>query len=230
MRSDARYRQVLAVHQVLDRPELKPTEGPGELRLGVPALPRLYEYWVFLQVLVTLQEKLGPPDPPGFDVLSINLTNGRRRLEMSPGTTVTFGGNLHAAFEPSITTKADGWKGIEYVPHPDQKRQQFRATPDVVVFQERSGEPCLLVLDAKYVSRHMVEYDAARIHAKYARMRWEGRPVVRDVLAVHPHAGLDARWAGYGHFAIRPEGRPRLPDSLFDWITGIDDHDRRSTT
>lgn len=211
MRSDPRYRQVLSLHQMLNRPELAATEGPGELRLGVPALTRLYEYWVFLQVLVAAADRYGPPTPPGYNQLSIQLPGRRRKLVVPRGATVTFPGPIHVAFEPKITTHGRSWMDLEYVPHPDPERQQFAATPDVAIFRP-DDIPWLTIIDAKYVGRAWVEMEAARIHEKYARMRWRGVPVVRNVVVAHPHDGLSAQWAGYGHISMRP-GLPaaRLP-------------------
>jgi hypothetical protein len=210
MRSDRRYREVLAVHQILNRPELAATEGPGDLRLGIPALSRLYEYWVFLRVLVAASERYGPPRAPGFEALAVRLPGRRRRLELRRGTTVTFPGPVHVAFEPDIGVGAGSWMGLEYVPHPDPARRQLWATPDVVVFQPGS-EPWLLAIDAKYVGRPFVEAEAAKVHDKYARMRWHGRPVVRNVLVVHPHDDLRSQWAGYGHAPLSPGGPADIP-------------------
>lgn len=206
MRSDQRYRQVLAVHQILNRPELAATEGPGELRLGIPALARLYEYWVFLQVLLAAHEVYGPPMDSGFEALAVRLPGRRRRLEVPRGTTITFPGPVHVAFEPAINTRGDGWMGLEYVPHPDIRRQQLVATPDVMLFCP-GDVPWAIVIDAKYVGRSFVESEAAKVHEKYARMRWNGSPVVRNVLVGHPHAGLSRQWAGYGHTTMAP-GEP----------------------
>lgn len=203
MRSDRRYREVLAVHQILSRPELAATEGPGDLRLGIPALSRLYEYWVFLQVLVAATKRYGAPLHPGFEALAVRLPGCRRRLELGRGTTVTFPGPVLVAFEPDINTRGDGWMGLEYVPHPDPNRQQFVATPDVVVFRP-GGVPWLTVIDAKYVGRSFVEAEAAKLHGKYARMRWNGKSVVRNVVAAHPHEGFTSQWAGYGHIFMTP--------------------------
>ena len=57
---DPRYRRVDQVLRILDRPEAHATEGPGEARLGVKGMSRLYEYWVFLQVLVACRHRYGP--------------------------------------------------------------------------------------------------------------------------------------------------------------------------
>jgi hypothetical protein len=216
MRSDPRYRQVLAVHQILNRPELEATEGPGELRLGVPALTRLYEYWVFLQVLVAATQRYGPPEGDGFAPLATPVRGNRKRLEIERGTTVTFPGPVHIAFEPDINTRGDGWMDIEYVPHPHPSRQQLGATPDVAILDLSAGErsPAMLIIDAKYVGRAFVEHDAARMHDKYARMRLDGIPLVRNVLVAHPHPNLTRQWAGYGHFPLipgDPSNRIRLP-------------------
>lgn len=204
MHSDRRYRQVLAVHQLLNRPELEATEGPGELRLGVPALSRLYEYWTFLQVLIAASKRYGPPEREGFGRLAVPVRGNRHRLEIPRGTTVTFPGPVHIAFEPNINTRSDGWMGLEYVPHPDPARQQLAATPDIAVLHLGGRDPVLTLLDAKYVGRAFVEYEAARLHDKYARIRLDGTPVVDSVVALHPHIGLERQWAGYGHIALAP--------------------------
>lgn len=204
MRNDPRYRQVLDVARLLDRPELGATEGPGELRLGVSALTRLYEYWVFLKVLEAAQRTYGPPLGRGYASLAVRTSRGAR-LEIAAGTTVEFPGQVHVAFEPRITQTGSGWMGLEYVgPVPlVGAPSQTMATPDVVVF--RAGDrPSAVVFDAKYVGRHFVEQDAAQIHRKYARIRCSGRPIVRAVIALHPHVGYSNIWSGYGHIGLAP--------------------------
>ena len=66
---DARYRRVDRALRVLDRPEAYATEGPGEARLGVKGMIRLYEFWVFLQVLDACRQRYGAPLEPGFSIL-----------------------------------------------------------------------------------------------------------------------------------------------------------------
>ena len=61
-----------------------------------------------------------------------------------------------------------------------------------------------MVFDAKYVGRHWVEREAAKIHSRYSRIRWQGKPVVRQVLAAHTHHGIDFVWAGYGSVPMVP--------------------------
>jgi hypothetical protein len=209
MRCDSRYRRVLDVGRILDDPLLAPTEGPGELRLGVRGLVRLYEYWVFLQILLVCSALYGPPLGEGFSALGRRIRGGGYRLELPAGATVTFPGPVHVAFEPVITARGDGWMGIEYVPHPEPAHVQALATPDVVVFAP-GRQPWVTVVDAKYVGRAWVERSAVALHTKYARMRVGGRPAVRYVVAAHPHGGFTNMWAGYGHLGFVP-GQPVPP-------------------
>ncbi|MDE0065889.1 MAG: hypothetical protein OXN44_03345 [Acidimicrobiaceae bacterium] len=203
---DQRYRQIAKVLRLLNRPEAHATEGPGEARLGVKGMIRLYEYWVFLQVLVACRKKYGPPIEAGFDVLGTRTASGTTRLEIPQGATVRFAGGVHVGFEPTISSSGRDWCGLENVPHPDNKLAQQMITPDVVML--RLGPlPSAVVFDAKYVGRHWVETEAARIHTRYSRIRLQGRPVVRHVLAVHPHEGIDYLWAGYGSVPMIP-GEP----------------------
>lgn len=204
--NDPRYRQVDKVLRMLDRPEACATEGPGEARLGVQAMPRLYEYWVFLQVLEACRARYGPPLDPGYNILGSQSRSGAVRLKLLPGATVSFPGDVHAAFEPRIEASGRGWQGLENVPHPDRSLAQNLITPDVVVLR-RGSEPSAVVFDAKYVGRHWVDFEAAKIHARYSRIRLQGEPVVRRVLAAHPHPGKDAVWAGYGSVPMIP-GEP----------------------
>lgn len=202
-RHDSRYRRIDSVLRILDRPEAHATEGPGEARMGVEGIIRLYEYWVFLQVLIACSEKYGPPQEPGFSVLSEMTQVGTTKLTIPNSATVTFNSDVHVGFEPEIFSSGLGWQGLENVPHPDNRKSQNRITPDVVVF--RSGEePSAVVFDAKYVGRPFVEFAAAKIHAAYSRMRLRGVPVVRNVFAVHPHIGIDFHWAGYGSIPLVP--------------------------
>ncbi len=203
---DPRYRRVDKVLRVLDRPEAYATEGPGEARLGVEGMIRLYEFWVFLQVLDACRRHYGPPVEPGFAVLGCRTRAGVTRLEIPAGATVSFASGVHVAFEPRITSSGRGWQGLENVPHPNPDMAQDLITPDVVVLRLGS-DPAAVVLDAKYVGRHWVELEAAKLHSRYSRIRWQGKPVVRQVLAAHPHQGIDYVWAGYGSVPMIP-GKP----------------------
>ena len=117
-----------------------------------------------------------------------------------------FKGGVHVAFEPRITSSGSGWQGLENVSHPNPEMAQILITPDVVVLRLESA-PAAAVFDAKYVGRHWVELEAAKIHSRYSRIRWQGESVVRHVLAAHPHNGIDYVWAGYGSVPMIP-GKP----------------------
>ena len=210
---DPRYRQVDKVLRLLDRPEAHATEGPGEARLGVKGMIRLYEYWVFLQVLDACRRQYGAPDEPGFAVLGRMTRAGITRLEIPSGATVRFAGGVCVAFEPQITSSGRGWQGLENVVHPDPGMAQRLITPDVVVLR-LGAAPAAVVFDAKYVGRHWVEFQAAKIHSRYSRIRWKGKPVVRHVLAAHPHDGIDNVWAGYGSVPMIPGKRADLSELL----------------
>ena len=210
---DPRYRRVDSVLRVLDRPEAYATEGPGEARLGVKGMSRLYEYWVFLQVLDACRQQYGPPIEPGFAVLGRRTRAGTTRLEIPPGATVRFEGEVLVAFEPRITSSGQGWQGLENVPHPNPEMAQNMITPDVVVLR-LGATPAAVVFDAKYVGRHWVEREAVKIHSRYSRIRWHGKPVVRHVLAAHPHHGIDFVWAGYGSVPMAPGEASDLSELL----------------
>ncbi|MCY4294099.1 MAG: hypothetical protein OXC58_04590 [Acidimicrobiaceae bacterium] len=210
---DARYRRIDQVLKMLDRPEAYATEGPGEARLGVEGMTRLYEYWVFLCVLEACRRRYGQPIDPGFEILGRATRSGVTRLEIPAGATVRFNGDVHVAFEPRITSSGSGWQQLENVPLPDHGMAQNTITPDVVVLR-RTSAPAAVVFDAKYVGRHWVERKAAEIHARYSRVRLQGEPVVRQVLAMHPHAGIDYIWAGYGSVPMIPGTTADLTELL----------------
>ncbi len=210
---DPRYRQIAELLRILDRPEAYATEGPGEARLGVKAIVRLYEYWVFLQVLEACRQRFGAPLDPGFAVLGQMTRGGITRLEIPTGTTVRFPDDVHVAFEPQITSSGRGWQGLENVPHPNRSMAQDLITPDVVVLRLGS-EPEAVIFDAKYVGRNWVEFEAAKLHTRYSRIRRRGVPVVRHVLAAHPHEGINYVWAGYGSVPMIPDRTPDLGNFL----------------
>jgi hypothetical protein len=171
---------------------------------------RLYEYWVFLQVLLACQRRYGDPLDGGFTQLAVSTDRGTKRLDLPSGTTVTFPGPVHVAFEPQIDTAGRGWMNLELVAHPDQERYQGLITPDVVVFRP-DPVPWVTVIDAKYVGRGWVERSAWDMHSKYSRIRSAGTPVVRHVMVAHPHDDLEALWAGYGYVTMRPGRTSPLP-------------------
>lgn len=213
MRSDDRYRRILAVYHDLERVERQPVLGPAEVREGARAVPRLYEYWVFLQALRLAESIYGQPSV-GYAALARPLDDGRRLLELPAGTSVDFPGGVSVVFEPVITAR-DGWGEFTLNPHPDPSRPvRFSAQPDVVILR-RGLEPVATVLDAKYIQAHFIDRSSVDMHHKYARLMWAGRAVVSDVLVVHPHDRRPVRWAGYGAVPWRP-GHPCAPVPLLD--------------
>jgi hypothetical protein len=155
--------------------------------------------------------------PVGTDLVALAVWTGstRVRIDLPAGTTVRFPSGVVVAFEPTIDTRGGAWQHLELVPPPSgHGRHQAFVTPDVVVL--RTGEhPEAVVIAAKDVGRHLVDGAAVETHAKYARMRLEGAPVVRKVICAHPHDGLAADWAGYGY---RPVWSP---DVLADLLPAV---------
>ena len=170
---------------------------------------RLYEYWVFLQVLIAARQRYGPPLDPGFAAIGRQTGNGTIRLALSEGTTLRFPGDVQIAFEPRIHASGDSWQGLENVPHPNRQIAQRLITPDVVVLR-RSRSPAAVIIDAKYVGLRWVESKAAELHSKYSRIRLQGIPIVQNVLAAHPHDGIDDLWSGYGSVPMNPGDTPDI--------------------
>ncbi len=203
VRHDPRYQRIAQVHKILAGPEAYATEGPGDVRFGVKGISRLYEYWVYLQVLLACQKKYGAPLEPGFDVLGYRTHAGTTRLELPEGSTVRFKPNILVAFEPKITADGNGWQKLENVPNPQPKIAKHTIKPDVVVLK-LDKEPQAVVFDAKYINRHWVETAALKVHAHYSRIRLAGKPIVSQVIVAHPHEGIDYLWAGYGSTPMIP--------------------------
>lgn len=195
-RCNPHLHKVLAVRRHLLHPDAALTEGPGELRLGVAAIDRLYEYWVFLQVLLATEARYGPPLGAGYRPLARKLPAERLRLELPAGTTVEFPGGVHVAFEPLITLSGRGsWFGLAATPNPLARRAQETFTPDVVVLH-RGAAGHAVVIDAKYRARHAIDHALGETHAKYGRLTHDGHGIVDSVVVAHPHEGLTLRYAG----------------------------------
>lgn len=202
VRSDDRYRRILDVHNSLKSSETDRVVGPQEVALGVRALPKLFEYWVFLRTLLEVERTLGSPES-GYDHLARPLKAGRFQLEIQPGTTVRYPGGVLVAYSPEIGATA-GWQGLRLAPHPLLDRGGPPvATPDVVVLFESSHRSAV-VIDAKYVGAHNLDREAVKVHQKYGRFTHRGVPVVRSTWVAHPHARSE-RWAGYGMLPSGPE-------------------------
>jgi hypothetical protein len=206
-RHDPRYRQIAAARRLLLGSEERVTEGPGELRLGIRGLDRLYEYWVFLKVVTALVDLLGPPDPSTLDTLAVRLPGRRVRLDLPAGTTVRYGDGTEVVFEPTISANpAHSWHGLEFSQSPIPMFQVGRLTPDVVVRQPLDRST-LWVIDAKYRGRHVIDHAMVECHAKYGRIRESGAGIVRQVTVAHPHPDLRLDFAGHAAVPFVP-GEP----------------------
>lgn len=202
IRSEDRFRRILAVHDTLAGTQTTHVLGPKEVVLGVRALPKLFEYWVFLRTLVEVERALGKPES-GYAHLARPVRAGRFMLEIQPGSTVRFRGGTLVSYSPEIG-RHSGWEGLRLAPHPLlSDGGQKTATPDVVVLhagEQRSA----IVIDAKYVGEHHLDRAAARMHEKYARITHRGTPAVRSVWVAHPHEQFN-RWPGYGSFPMKTD-------------------------
>jgi hypothetical protein len=204
--TDRRLRQVIAVTRELRRPDAAVTEGPGDLRLGIKPMDRLYEYWVFLRILESAIERFGAP-VSDLRQLAHDVGQNRKRLDLPMGTTVEFTNGVCVVFEPRISTSAThSWRGLELALHPDRARAQYDVTPDVLVFEpaQDEGPPRCWVVDAKYRARHALDAAAVDAHSKYSRLRFGGDGVVHSVLVAHPHEGYEFQFAGYGAVDFAP--------------------------
>lgn len=209
VKHDRRLQVLLRVRRELERPEAVPVEGPGELRLGIRGMDRLYEYWVFLKILLEARRRYGEPLGAGFERIATRLPGPLLRLDVPAGTSVEFPGGVVVAFEPTISTDPRrSWEGLEFQPLTGDDAQALK--PDVVIL--RREEPLAVVIDAKYRVRHRIDAAAVEVHGKYARFRLEGRGIVHSVVVAHPHEGYEFSYAGYGARAFVPGGsRPRVP-------------------
>ncbi|MEZ5309828.1 MAG: hypothetical protein R2735_04405 [Microthrixaceae bacterium] len=214
MRSDHRYSEILAVYFELLESQPEMTEGPAELREGVKALPRLYEYWVYLQVLLAARQRFGDPLGDGFASLSAPV-EGKRRLELARGTEVEFPGGVVIGFEPEISASQSGWRGLRLALL--EAGRPVKACPDVVVLRQLEDKVAAVVIDAKYTFSQRVRTAALEVHDKYAHFVFDGVPAVRHVTVAHPQENQSRLWAGYGYQSFVP-GQPVELDSLFDLL------------
>jgi len=230
-RHEPRLRRIVDLRQRLLNPLGVITEGPGELRLGIKSLDRIYEYWVFLTVLQSLRQEFGEPLGPGFEQLCVRLPGERVRLVLPEGTTVEFPGGIRAAFTPTITQNGLGsWADLELAALPAVLGRPHRgkATPDTLVLKEfADGSTTAVVIDAKYRARARVDAALWEIHEKYARIRHNGIGIVSTVIAAHPNQGLHLQWAGQRAVPFVPAEPP--PQRLWpaDWHEPTSDTDRR---
>ena len=209
LRSDRRLRRFVELRAALTNCDAPVVEGPGELRLGIRGLDRLYELWVFLATLKEAIKHYGQPQR-GLESLAHRLGSDRLRLHIVDGTEVLFPGNVRVAFNPAVSTnRLRSWAGLELSTAPNATDPPQLATPDVVVLGPRNDA---LVIDAKYRARYRVDEAAIEIHTKYSRFRRSGEGIVAAVVAAHPHQGFVMRYAGYSMLPFVPgEPLPELP-------------------
>jgi hypothetical protein len=209
MRSDRRLRRVLELRSALAETSVPVVEGPGELRLGLAGLDRLYEMWVFLAILRAAAQRYGPPST-GIEDLAHRLPGDRIRLHLADQTSVDFPGGITVVFNPSIRSNPRfSWAGLELSPSPCGSSFVGLATPDVLILGPHQDG---LVVDAKYRARHLIDEAAVEIHAKYSRIRRHGNGVISHVMAAHPHDSLSFRYAGYSMVPFAPGLEfPKIP-------------------
>jgi hypothetical protein len=207
LRSDRRLRRFVELRAALASSDAPVVEGPGELRLGIRGLDRLYELWVFLATAKEAIARFGAP-LRGLEALAHRLGSDRLRLHIADGAELVFPGGIRVVFNPAVRTNpALSWAGLELSPVPSTGSPPNLATPDVLVLGPRNDA---LVIDAKYRARFLVDAAAVEIHMKYSRFRRGGEGVVTSVVAAHPHPGLIMKYAGYSMLPFVP-GEP-LPD------------------
>jgi hypothetical protein len=201
MRADRRLRRLLELRSAISNSNAPVVEGPGELRLGLRGLDRLYEMWVFLAVLKAAAARYGAP-LTGIETLARRLPGHRLRLHLADGTEVVFPGGVRVVFNPAVRSDPRmSWKGLELAAHPMDPSPANLATPDVMVLGPGRDA---VVIDAKYRARHLVDRAAAEIHHKYSRIRRHGDGVVQHVAAFHPHDTYAFRYSGYSMLPCAP--------------------------
>ena len=201
LRADRRLRRILELRSALSNSDAPIVEGPGELRLGLRGLDRLYEMWVFLATLREATARYGAP-LTGIDGLARRLHGDRLRLYLADGTEVVFPGGIRVAFNPPVRNDPSiSWRGLELPGNPMRESSARLATPDVMVLGPGRDA---VVIDAKYRARHLVDAAAVEIHDKYSRIRRHGDGVVQHVVAAHPHETYAFRYAGYSMLPCAP--------------------------
>jgi hypothetical protein len=124
------------------------------------------------------------------------------------GTTVDFPNGIHAVFAPRISQSGrNSWNSLELAALPPSTGIVTPAAvePDIVVQCDAAGGE-VIVIDAKYRARHLVDYALWEVHRKYGRFRRNGVGVVAKVIVAHPHDNLVLRWAGQAALPFVPGG------------------------
>ena len=209
MSTDRRLRIFLTLRASLAQLDAPIIVGPGDLRLGVKGIDRIYEIWVFMKVLQAAMNIYGQP-LSGLENLATQTTSDKLDLHIADGAVVVFPGDIRICFTPSIYTNSQwSWEELDFFPNPIMEKPPMKTTPDVMVLGPNDDA---IVIDAKYQARHYIDESTAKVHAKYSRYRRQGRGVVAQVLSAHPHADISYQYAGYSALPFVPGHEiPELP-------------------
>lgn len=201
MSTDRRLNVFLKLRSALSQMDAPVIVGPGELRLGVKGIDRIYEIWVFLKVLQSAIKQYGAPIN-GIEQLATRKTGNELDLHIQDGAEVCFPGGIKIAFTPNIlSSRTWSWEQLELAPNPILKEPPLRATPDVMILGPNADS---IVIDAKYQARHYIDKSTAEVHAKYSRFKRGGIGIVAQVISAHPHSDISFNYAGYSALPFVP--------------------------
>lgn len=201
MSTDRRLNVFLKLRSSLSQMDAPLIVGPGDLRLGVKGIDRIYEIWVFLKVLQAASKKYGPPIN-GVEQLATRKTGNELDLHIEEGAEVLFPGNVKIVFTPQIfSNRIWSWEQLELAPNPILEKPPLKATPDVMILGPYNDS---IVIDAKYQARHYIDRSTAEVHAKYSRFKRGGIGIVAQVISAHPHADISYNYAGYSALPFVP--------------------------
>ena len=201
MSTDRRLNVFLKLRSSLSQMDAPVIVGPGELRLGVKGIDRIYEIWVFLKVLQAASKRYGAP-VNGIEQLATRKTGNELDLHIEEGAEVLFPGNIKIAFTPHIfSNRTWSWEQLELAPNPILEKPPLKATPDIMILGPKNDS---IVIDAKYQARHYIDKSTVEVHAKYSRFKRGGIGIVAQVISAHPHADISYDYAGYSAMPFVP--------------------------
>ncbi|MCM6761805.1 hypothetical protein NB037_05170 [Rathayibacter sp. ZW T2_19] len=222
---DQRYLRCWHALRRLASPATSNTTGPFPDPIGLIRLSALYEYWVFMKVVIGVELILGAPLDEGYAAFGRDRGGDRRELRLEPGTRLDFRGGVSVHYEPVIgradpSTRAGGFD-LRVPPFEvDRERAPVHVTPDVVV----SGPAGILVLDAKYVGEQDLASKSQKLHARYGGIHRRNDPqgLCREVIVVHPGRDTTVEFAGHAALPMTPGHptewlKPRLRRSVLGW-------------
>jgi hypothetical protein len=194
MSTDRRLNIFLKLRSALSQLDAPLIIGPGDLRLGVKGIDRIYEIWVFLKVLQAATIIYGSP-VSGLEQLATRSNSRNLELHIEDGAEVLFPGDIKISFTPAIfTNQASSWEGLDFLSNPSFENPPIKATPDIMILGPQNDA---VVIDAKYRARHYIDKSTVEVHAKYSRFRRNGIGVVAQVIGAHPHSDIAYKFAGY---------------------------------